>query len=60
MTDDEINEKMAEYKAEHPEVDWDVYGVYAVVKTGTNELERIGHARKDKILGIVHPVGGAA
>lgn len=53
MTETEIRAAMDQYKIDNPDVDWDLFEVYAVVETETQKLERIGYARKDKIMQIV-------
>lgn len=52
MTEDEIREIMKQHKVDHPEIDWEVHDVYAVVETETQKLERIGIIRKDRLLSM--------
>ena len=51
-TEAEIREQMAQYKIDNPDVDWDLYEVYAVQDMESGKVERIGYAMKHRIMQI--------
>lgn len=47
---EEIQALIDVYKADRPEVDWDVEAVYVITNPETGEVVRMGHAKRDRIL----------
>lgn len=45
----EADEAMAKYKAENPDIDWNVYETFAVMNNQTMQIMRVGHAKKSTL-----------